>query len=107
MDLLHRLLGWDVRFLGTHLPHRDILQAIEEHEPRLIGISATVLLSLPSVSDLVEETRRQYGGAVTILVGGGAFQSHPDSWREVGADGLGRDLKEAVRVADALTSGGS
>jgi methanogenic corrinoid protein MtbC1 len=99
--------GWNVRFLGTHLPHRDILDAIDHHEPRVIGISATVLTNLPAVSDLVEAARRRYGSAVAILVGGGAFRSRPDSWREIGADGIGRDLKEAVRIARELTSGGS
>ncbi len=99
--------GWNVMFLGTHLPHRDILQAVESHEPRLIGISATVLGNLPAVSELVEETRRRYGSEVTILVGGGAFRSRPDLWRELGADGFGRDLNEAVRIANELHELGS
>lgn len=37
--------GWDVRYLGTNLPHRSILQAIREHQADWVGISATTLLS--------------------------------------------------------------
>ncbi len=94
--------GWGVRFLGTQLPHRGVLEAIDEHEPRLIGVSATVLSNLPAVADLIEDTRRRFGDAVSIVVGGAAFRIRPDVWREMGADGFGRDLREAVSLADRL-----
>lgn len=94
--------GWNARFLGTQLPHASVLEAIAEHEPRLVGISATVLSSLQAVAELIDETRAGFGSDVRILVGGGAFRANPDSWKSVGADGYGRDLRDAVRVADEL-----
>jgi len=99
--------GWNTRFLGTQLPHDSVLEAIEEHEPRLVGISATVLSSLHAVAALVDDTRASFGPDVRILVGGGAFRANPDAWRSVGADGYGRDLRDAVRVADELVPRGS
>jgi len=94
--------GWNMRFLGSQLPHRDILTAIDEHEPRLIGISATVLFSLKAVEDLIDHTRRRFGDEVKVVVGGGAFRSRPEIWRDLGADGYGSDLDEAVSVAGSL-----
>jgi MerR family transcriptional regulator, light-induced transcriptional regulator len=94
--------GWRIRFLGTQLPHEGVLQAIEEHEPGLVGISTTVLSNLPAVAELIEEARRRFGSAIAVLVGGGAYRANPEAWRELGADGFARDLKDAVAVAAAL-----
>lgn len=99
--------GWNARFLGTQLPHASVLEAIAEHEPLLVGISATVLSSLQGVVELIDETRATFGSDVRILVGGGAFRANPGSWKSVGADGYGRDLRDAVRVADELVPRGS
>lgn len=96
--------GWDVRFLGTNLPHRGILQAIREHRPDWVGISATTLLSLPEVSRLIGEIRLTFrDSAPRIVVGGSAFRFSPDAWREVGADAVGTSLEEAI----ALLCGGA
>ena len=39
--------GWDVRFLVTQLPHAGILDAVEEHDADLLGISVTMVCNLP------------------------------------------------------------
>lgn len=91
--------GWDVRFLGTNLPHPGILQVIREHQPDWVGISATTLLSLPQVSRLIGEIRTTFEDrAPRIVVGGSAFRFSPDAWREVGADAVGRNLEEAITM---------
>lgn len=97
--------GWNVRFLGTQLPHRGILEAIEDHEPTVVGVSATVLFNLPAVADLVADIRRISGPDTFIMVGGGAFRTSPEIWRELGADGLGRDLREAVALVAEMPPG--
>jgi MerR family transcriptional regulator, light-induced transcriptional regulator len=94
--------GWSVHFLGTQLPHRDILQAIEEDEPAIVGVSTTMLFNLLRTARLVEDVRRRFGDGVRIVVGGGAFRSAPDVWRELGADGFGRDLRGALALVDEL-----
>jgi methanogenic corrinoid protein MtbC1 len=94
--------GWDVRFLGTQMPHRDIMRAIEEHDAGLIGISATMLFSLPRVARLIEDIRRKHGDAKRIVVGGGAFRVRPGIWKEIGADGFGADLREGVAAVETL-----
>src|SRR5580698_3350142 len=46
--------GWNVWFLGTNIPQEGVLQAIEEHKADAVGISTTMLLSIPEAVQLVE-----------------------------------------------------
>lgn len=94
--------GWDVRFLGTQMPHHGVLEAIADQEPQLVGISATVLINLPAAADLIDSVRRRFGSDIAIISGGAAFRASGAAWREMGADAYGGDLDEAVRIADQL-----
>ena len=90
--------GWSVRFLGTQMPHRDIISAVEEHDAQVVGISATMLFNVASVSSLIRDLRSSSGDELRITVGGRAFRSSPDLWREIGADGTGGNLDEALQA---------
>lgn len=93
--------GWTVHFLGTNLPHGSILDAIRERQPDCVGISATMLFNIPAVRRLVEGVRSEWGATKRIVVGGGAFRHTPDLWRELGADGYGRHLRDALELFPA------
>jgi methanogenic corrinoid protein MtbC1 len=96
--------GWDVRFLGTNLPHAGILRVIEEHGADIVGISVTVLSNIPQLISLVEATDRAFGrDHVRIMVGGSAFRSKPHLWKEVGAHGFARDARQLLGVIDTLS----
>jgi methanogenic corrinoid protein MtbC1 len=91
--------GWNVRFLGTNMPHEGILQAVEEHRADVLGISSTMLFNLPKVRRLVGEVREKFASRPPrILVGGGAFRSLPSPAREVGADGFAADLQSVPAI---------
>ena len=92
--------GWDVRFLGTNMPHEGILRAVKEQGSDVLGISTTMLFNIPQVADLITRVRDDMKEqAPRILVGGGAFRQAPDLWREIGADHFGLDLKAALSIA--------
>jgi methanogenic corrinoid protein MtbC1 len=93
--------GWTVHYLGTNLPHAAIVQAIRERDPEWIGISATMLFSVPAVRRLVDSIRSEWGTAKRIVLGGAAFRAAPDLWREIGVDGQARDLREALALVSA------
>jgi methanogenic corrinoid protein MtbC1 len=94
--------GWDVRFLGTNMPHAGILQAIEETKADVLGISATMLFNVPHVIALIEDVRRKFDSrAPRIILGGSAFRAAPDLYKELGVEGFAPDLKTAI----ALISG--
>jgi len=90
--------GWDVRFLGTQMPHAGVLDIIAEHEAACVGISATMLFSLPKVRTLVDEIRQRHGRQLRIIVGGAAFRHVPAAAEEIGADGWAGDLQGAINT---------
>lgn len=93
-------LGWEVRFLGTQMPHQGILDAIEEHRADLLGISATMLFNVPQVTRLLTAVRQRFGDRTPkILLGGAAFRDAPALWEDLGAAGYGRDLRDVIRLA--------
>ena len=92
--------GWDIQFLGVNLPHHAILRTIQDFQPNLVGISATMVLQMPMVKDLIQGIKGQYapGTAPRILVGGSAFRSLPDAYREIGADAFAYDLRSLTTL---------
>ena len=98
--------GWDVRFLGADAPTDAVVDAVEEHRAQILGISATMLYNLPQVAKLAEAARRRIGGKIRILVGGRAFRSTPELYREMGADGCGGDLRSAIELVTRVAGRG-
>jgi methanogenic corrinoid protein MtbC1 len=98
--------GWDVRFLGANAPHDGVVRSVEEHGAELFGVSCTMLFNVTRVDDLFEAARRSLGSrAPRLLAGGGAFRHSPGLGHELGADGVARDLRDAVALARVLAPG--
>ena len=93
--------GWNVRFLGTNMPHDGIMEAAGEMKAELVAVSAMMLFNIEPLSRLVESVRGIQRGGVSprILVGGGAFRGLPALWREVGADASAIDVRGACAAA--------
>ncbi|HYO14615.1 MAG TPA: cobalamin-dependent protein, partial [Thermoanaerobaculia bacterium] len=91
--------GWDVRFLGTNIPHEGIVRVVEDHRPDWVGISAALVSNLPRVGRLIDEVRERLDAASPrIIVGGGAFRHAPGAWKEIGADAAANDLRQAIAI---------
>lgn len=92
--------GWRVRFLGANVPHDGIVEAVNEFKADLVGISATMLFNIDPVANLVDGLRSLPGGRVPrVLVGGSAFRSSPQLWKDLGADGFAVDVRGACSAA--------
>jgi len=94
--------GWDVRFLGTNMPHDGILKAIEDHRADRVCISTTMLFNVPKAIRLITDIRAQFVGS-RILVGGAVFRLTPGLWQDIGADGFSADLKGCLDAANNLS----
>ncbi len=96
--------GWDVRFLGTNIPHAGILNAIAEHQPTVLGISATMIFNVPKVRRLMDDVRQKFGDrAPRIVLGGSAFRAAPALSAELGASGFAADLRSARALVNPLS----
>lgn len=89
--------GWNVRFLGANVPAKDIAKTVETHQAEVLGISVTMLFSLPRVQEIIQLCREKCAN-LRVAVGGQAFRTNPELYREIGADGFATDLREAARL---------
>ena len=90
--------GFEVIDLGVDVTPAKFLQAIREHSPQIIGMSAlltTTMLSMKSTLEAIEEAGLR--DKVVVMVGGAPVtQRFADS---IGADVYGQDANAAVRKA--------
>jgi 5-methyltetrahydrofolate--homocysteine methyltransferase len=92
--------GFEVIDLGTNVTSDKFLQAAEEHQPHLIGMSSLLTTTMPAVQATVAALRPYQEKGVRVMVGGAPItQEFADV---VGADGYAPDAASAVDVARRL-----
>jgi methanogenic corrinoid protein MtbC1 len=97
------LEGWDAIYLGADTPPSAVADAVREHAPDVLGISANMAFNLGSVREVIAAARAaDRAGRLKALVGGYQFNANPELWRRTGADAWARDGREAVAQASAL-----
>ncbi|MBN2608487.1 MAG: cobalamin-dependent protein [Candidatus Fermentibacteraceae bacterium] len=98
------MAGWETLYLGANTPADGIVRACCNFDADLLGLSTTISFHIGDVKDLIRRVREaEPRNWLGIMVGGYPFNLDEKLWREVGADGFGRDADEAVRVAGKLT----
>jgi 5-methyltetrahydrofolate--homocysteine methyltransferase len=93
--------GFEVIDLGTDVKPTAFVDAVREHKPNLIGMSALLTTTMPSMTATIEAlTEAGLRDQVKVLVGGAPVtQNFADS---IGADGYAPDASSASRKAKAL-----
>jgi len=92
--------GFNVVDLGVNVPADKFIEAIEEHQPHIIGLSALLTTTMPAMKEIIAAVRAAGHSDVKILVGGAPItQSYAD---EIGADGYSRDAASAVDAAKSV-----
>jgi len=90
--------GFDVIDIGINNPVENYLEAIEEHKPDIIGMSALLTTTMPYmkvvIDTLIEKGIRD---DYTILVGGAPLNE--EFGEAIGADAYCRDAAVAVETA--------
>lgn len=103
-DLLE-LHGWDTYYTGANTPSESVVTLLNQHQACCLCISTTLAASLPSVSALISEVRAaQLNPAPKILVGGQAYLSAPDIWKQVGADWFAGSASEGIAYIETIQS---
>jgi MerR family transcriptional regulator, light-induced transcriptional regulator len=89
--------GWDTYYIGANTPRETLLESIQQIKPNLVGLSVTMYYYINEIKELVQEVRTLDSlKQIKIIVGGNAFNSIPDLWKEIGADGFASRASEAV-----------
>jgi methanogenic corrinoid protein MtbC1 len=101
-DLLD-LTGWRTLWLGASTPGGDLLRMVVEQEADLLALSCSHAPCVHDVATLVTSLRvLPECRHVKVLVGGYAFDSSAELWRDVGADAYAADAAAATQVAHRL-----
>lgn len=95
--------GFEVVDLGVNVSPPAFVQAVEEHKPDLVGLSALLTTTMPSMRETVESIRSAGHSSVKILIGGAPVTQ--DYANEIGADGYASDAASAVDAAKACLAG--
>jgi 5-methyltetrahydrofolate--homocysteine methyltransferase len=104
--MMLRGAGFEVVDLGVDVSPDDFIEAIEEHRPAVVGMSALLTTTMPNmgktIDAFVDEGLRDQ---VKVMLGGAPVnQEFAD---DMGADGYGKDAVAAVTLAKDLIGAGA
>ena len=104
--MMLRGAGFEVIDLGVDTSADDFIEAVEEHEPAVLGMSALLTTTMPNMGRTIEAfIDADLRDSVKIMVGGAPVtQEFAD---EMGADGYGKDAMACVTLARQLVEAGS
>ncbi len=93
--------GWDSIYLGAAVPEDAMLEAVEMNRPDLIALSVTMPQHLMACRSVVDAIRTRYPSA-RIAVGGKAFESTHDLWKQWPVDLYVTDARQLLQQANQL-----
>jgi Predicted cobalamin binding protein len=96
--------GFEVVDLGSNVTPEKFIQAVREHQPEILALSALLTTTMPEMALLVNKlTAENLRSKIKVLIGGAPVsQSYAD---KIGADGYAADAGAAVEVAKRLICG--
>ena len=93
--------GFEVINIGINNPVENFLQAIEEHEPDILGMSALLTTTMPYMKVVIDTlVEKGIRNDLIVLVGGAPLNE--EFGEAIGADAYCRDAAVAVETAKAL-----
>ena len=93
--------GFEVIDLGADVKPEIIIEAIEEHKPDIVAMSALLTTTMGNMKTVI--TKMEDAGVdkgINVMIGGAPVtQDYAD---EIGADGFGNDASQAANLAKKL-----
>ena len=95
--------GFEIIDLGTDVTPEKFVQAIVDHHPQVIAMSALLTTTMPSMGNTVKALQEaSVREQVKVMVGGAPVTD--EFARKIGADGYSPDASSAVRLARSLAA---
>jgi len=93
--------GFEVVDLGTDVTPAKFVDAVRQHKPQIMGMSALLTTTMPSMKNCIAALKEAgLRDQVQVLIGGAPVtQAYAD---QIGADGYAPDASSAARKAKAL-----
>ena len=97
--------GFEVIDLGVDTSADQFIDAVEEHQAKLVGMSALLTTTMPNMGKTIEAfIDADLRDEVKFMVGGAPVT--PDFADDMGADGYGANAVECVELAKRLIAAG-
>lgn len=94
-----RAMGYELIDLGNGLKSDEIIRLVDEHKIRILLLSVLMLPSALRIKDLSTKLKERN---VKLIVGGAPFRFDKELWKEIGADGTGKNPIEAIEIINEL-----
>ncbi|MDR1109145.1 MAG: corrinoid protein, partial [Deltaproteobacteria bacterium] len=93
--------GFKIIDLGINVPAKAFVEAVKEHRPEILGLSALLTTTMPEMAKTVATvTESGLRGGLKIMVGGAPLNAK--FAQDIGADGYSADATQAVELARRL-----
>jgi 5-methyltetrahydrofolate--homocysteine methyltransferase len=93
--------GFTVVDIGTDVSTEEFVQAVREHQPQVLGMSALLTTTMLGMEDVIKELKLQnLRDKVKVIIGGGPVSKK--YCEDIGADGYGNDAAQAVNLVKGL-----
>ena len=95
VGMLLSLHGFEVIDLGFDIPASKIVEAVQKHEPGIVGLSALLTVTMPRMGEVVKALKTAgLRDKVKVIVGGTSVT--PQFARGIGADHASTNAAEGV-----------
>lgn len=96
--------GFNVVDLGVDISPEQFVEAVKEHKPQVVGLSALLTLAFDPMKETVEALKNAgLRDSVKVMVGGAPVNEQIREYS--GADAWGKDAVEAVSLAKKWVGG--
>ncbi len=93
--------GFTVVDIGVDVPTEAFVQAVREHQPQVLGMSALLTTTMLGMEDVIKELKKQgLRDKVKVIIGGGPVSKKYAE--DIGADAYGNDAAQAVSLVRSL-----
>jgi 5-methyltetrahydrofolate--homocysteine methyltransferase len=93
--------GFTVIDIGNDVPTEGFIQAVREHQPQVLGMSALLTTTMLGMEDVIKELKKQgLRDKVKVIIGGGPVSKKYA--QDIEADAYGNDAAQAVRLVRSL-----
>ncbi len=90
--------GFKVHDLGTDVTPQTFVEAIREHQPQILCLSALLTVTMTAMKTTIDAIKEAgLRGGIKVLVGGAPLNERYST--EIGADGYGATATDAVALA--------
>ena len=101
VGLMMESSGYEVISLGVDISPEKFADAVREHKPQLLGLSALLTTTMLAMKDTIEGLKEAgLRDSVKVMIGGAPVTA--DFATEIGADGYAPDAASATELAGKL-----